>query len=1355
MSMQSRLLMAAACAAGSLVMADGALAQLYVMFAPGTDETYREQVVQQIEARNARLGLDRFTAGNRWPGALGTPALVTWSIVPDGTGPIQPAPGTLQTPGIADMVFRLDASFGSRALWLSLIQNSFQADPTNVSNIQTNGTQHDWGNISGLSFTQVVAPPDLSDPENPIYFDTDSGAIWDETGSANGPLSPGGGLPADPDVGDIRIAGKKIDGFGGVVAYAYGPGDPDYPGEIVIDTQEEWARPDFQFRFFRNAMSRMIGFAIGLEPVCPQSKTRIMEPFDNFGFTGPQDDDIRGVQSLYGDYYEEDDDPTTATLIDFDQTNLGGQNFAHDFRSLDQLSDLDYYVIHIDDLSGENSPIDVDLDVRVAPIGTSYQDGPTINGGCGGAPTSEITAEALRDIRIALLDSNFDTVTVYDQDDRNRTQPLPRDAFGWLDRSQIGNPESFYTKITQPGDYYVIIGGTGNTPNPTQPQLYSSEISAGNKIFNNGISFATLVLAPAPNGLGAGPIVDIPAGTTPEGQTVYRGTHARVGLTEDHWPSLGHAATEYLSGPPPLPSQDFPPQRIAWPGNPTSPGALGGVSSHATAAIACAVGNFRGITGDAFVGAAPDAPWLAASIGIRNVGISFTVSRDALLYGLFGLADPDTALSLGLPTTATVLTNSWGGSGDLRGDSFISQAFDAVVFMTETPAVVSAGNEGAVDNTAQCGGLGGNAPGSAFRGSRTAAAPSVSFNTISVGMAGKKFDLEAGIPPLPEFLSPATTPYELVEDHSSKGPVDSFNFETGATTFNARPGIDLVSIGTGYLIEDTNPLLANPPGEPCSYIGHQSVIGLSLPSVNPFEPDPDHPASETYSSTFGTSFSGPAVAGAIALLQDYALSQTPPIKLHPAVIRAILLTAARPFEGWSNNGAPAIPQDNRDGRDPFTNDDVVNRQTTQGLDFAQGAGFLDVNRAMEILKGMYSNPVFSGMVVGAPSTDSPLTDPTKPTIVTPPNEVVLIRPIPASAISAAEPQYESVDDLPRSPIEIADMLARSREGLPDNPIFRPQADFGDPDIGRVGGSKSAAGVTFDDRVPSKLPPSPNRPGIAPTVPPVELPGRIVVNPIGWDHGNLGERVLRLPSRGNFQGGAVPAGYIDYFIAFAFDGSGDYLSATLTWLREVEMDFPDFSNIDNPRVGEIERLELENLDLELIQCDALGQILDDHVFLGVIGQDDGGQIWTFSRSTLNTVEHLFTKTFGLADADDDEIIPAGFYTLRVRWVNGNGFTGQEYDLFNNSAAAVTQYGLAWRVEPSGGSDPTTSSALSAKAPSTSLSLNSQRMRVFQMFVNAFGKTSADSDFNPAFDVNHDGAVDVGDFVPLYQFWWGRG
>jgi hypothetical protein len=380
-------------------------------------------------------------------------------------------------------------------------------------------------------------------------------------------------------------------------------------------------------------------------------------------------------------------------------------------------------------------------------------------------------------------------------------------------------------------------------------------------------------------------------------------------------------------------------------------------------------------------------------------------------------------------------------------------------------------------------------------------------------------------------------------------------------------------------------------------------------------------------------------------------------------------------------------------------------------------------------------------------------------INTPPNEQTFIFPIPIDMSGQQQAQGAeggSVDDLPLSPLEIADLMRQAREGVPENPIFRAMGDFGDPDIGQVGGTKSAAGTNFDARVPFKLPPNPNRPGNPQAEPPAEIPDflRITVNPIGWDHAQVGQRILNMPPQGTFQGGGIRAGYIDYFVAFAFDGIGDHITATLCWDRAVEMDIPDFSDPDNPLIGEIERLELENLDLELIQTDALGSILDDNVLLGSVGVDDGGVVWASSRSEYSNVEHIHTRNQVQAAEDDDDIPPAGFYTLRVRWLGDENVTGQIYDVFDNSAPGNVEYGLAWRVEPTGSSDPTQDEEGARSSGRAATMPSGQSLRVFTMFLDAFGTSEGDEKFNRAFDVNRDDKVDVQDFGPIARFWFAR-
>ena len=46
------------------------------------------------------------------------------------------------------------------------------------------------------------------------------------------------------------------------------------------------------------------GHGLGMEHVCPLLGARLMEPFINLSFDGPQHDEIRGGQRRYGDIFE-------------------------------------------------------------------------------------------------------------------------------------------------------------------------------------------------------------------------------------------------------------------------------------------------------------------------------------------------------------------------------------------------------------------------------------------------------------------------------------------------------------------------------------------------------------------------------------------------------------------------------------------------------------------------------------------------------------------------------------------------------------------------------------------------------------------------------------------------------------------------------------------------------------------------------------------------------------------------------------------------------------------------------------------------------------------------------------------
>ena len=182
----------------------------------------------------------------------GFPATLTWSVVPNNTS----IPGG----GSSDLVSYLDGIFsGNTALWTSLFQQSFAR----------------WSDLSGITF---------------IHELNDDGAQL-QTFSGNLGVR-----------GDIRIAGVFEDGPGGTLAYA---NLPDI-GDIVFDTGETtyFSDPSGNYLRLRNTLMHELGHTFGLLHVESSSDDLLLEPSISTLIDGPQLDDIRGIQGLYGDALE-------------------------------------------------------------------------------------------------------------------------------------------------------------------------------------------------------------------------------------------------------------------------------------------------------------------------------------------------------------------------------------------------------------------------------------------------------------------------------------------------------------------------------------------------------------------------------------------------------------------------------------------------------------------------------------------------------------------------------------------------------------------------------------------------------------------------------------------------------------------------------------------------------------------------------------------------------------------------------------------------------------------------------------------------------------------------------------------
>ena len=1316
--------------------APSAVAQVAV-FVPGTSQAYMDAVNDELAARRARMGVEeRFTLNTRWAdgGVNGDPISITYSFVPDGLM----LPGMIakaaEPAGPSRMFIDFDENFdGFREFWIALLAESFT------------GTRFDsWGSASGITFTRVTGPPEDPDgagplPEAPV--DWDNGSPWGD----DGPILGGGA-----ELGDIRIAAKFIDGIGGVFGYAFPPDDPMYPGEIVLDVDEFWQDPSFGFRRLSNIPSHLVGIAIGMDLSCPINDTKIMEPIsDEKDLLGPGLDDIRGVQVLYGDAYENNDvfDVATLPLFPFDPVeSLLGQEFNVPNLSIDQQIDADLFLIQIPEELGET--VDIDVRIEALPVGIIYPIGETNNGACGGVTITNKDARIAQNLRISLRDANGLSVADYRDVDGDS---VSADGLGYINLADAGDPEIIIATIVVPGTYYVEISSSGGA-DPLDPQLYDLVVRIGNQIFSNGTPMDVPVVDLPPAGMGATYVSNLPnLGVVPEGQETFTGLRAGFGHLDAQFPSLNHNALIFPDSNTPN-TRLFGQQRVAWGGGLTSSPALGGVSNHATMAAAAGAGNPEGVFPSGYIGTAFESTILAGSVATRVIGSSFNMNRESLTYAVYSLVDPVFASAAGLPTTASVIANPFGFAGDLRGDTYISQLYDAIVFEYGVTIVAGTGNTGAVDQTSQCGGSGQNVPGGPFRGARTVQAPATGYNVLAVGAIAKP--LPAETPSQPQFVNPRGDGMSIVPDFSGKGPIDSFDFANEALVLNARAGVSLLAPGTGYVLVAEDPQDLEPPAPPCSYPGHRNAISITAPQIldASFDPDPDNPSNpDRYAGTFGTSISAGTAAGAIALIEDYALAQDPPLSIAPEVIHAILMASSTQQLGWTNTQNPARPQDNRDGaesliidentQEPTVNPALYAKYSARPLDFAQGAGVLNIRDAYSIYRGAHVDPtraLFVPVVPGTETQDPSQTNPNVPTITDPPRELQDIAPTFGVSAQASAPAIKSVADLPPSPLQVQMLMRMANGDVPAEPLMQEHADFGDAKLDQVDGSKGAGGTSFTPRPPYKLPPNAGgRPGGNPQAPaPTELASKVTVGPIGWDHAQVGQRVMSLPAKAPAfpTAGPIRTGYIDYFIAFPFDGSQN-LQAALTWMRTARIAKPNFSNPDDPQIGEITSLEQENLDLQLIQCDAFGTILEDHIEFGVIGVEDGGQIMDGSNSVWSNTEYFSSKP------------DPGFYVLRVRWVASN------YDLFRNEVDGSVKFGLAWITDTFGG--------LNGGAPASAAQAVSMAQvnvpageRVVQMANAAMGSRVGDARYNEAFDADRDGRISIRDMMHVWRFWQGR-
>jgi len=236
--------------------------------------------------------------------------------------------------------------------------------------------------------------------------------------------------------------------------------------------------------------------------------------------------------------------------------------------------------------------------------------------------------------------------------------------------------------------------------------------------------------------------------------------------------------------------------------------------------------------------------------------------------------------------TADVINSSFGG-GDPSGTGSLAWIADAYAFgNSKSIYVVSAGNDGPATNTV-------GSPGSAY-------------NTLTVAALG------------------SANGFNTVASFSSRGPQTFGYFTSGSyvTVPGVRAAVDIAAPGASL----TSALYGGQNG------GNNATLAGSV----------DAGSSPTaYSDSInGTSFAAPIVAGGAALVASAAKTLAPLVSNSNAsqsmVVKSLLLTGADKTTGWSN------------GQGNVTVGGTTFIQTTQSLDWAAGAGRMNLDKTFDI-----------------------------------------------------------------------------------------------------------------------------------------------------------------------------------------------------------------------------------------------------------------------------------------------------------------------------------------------------------------------------------------------------------------------
>ena len=417
-------------------------------FAPGSSPTLTDLRNLNFVQRGGGSFAPRYVTVQGWPSRT-----VTWSLVPDGT--------TTSLNGDPDepssLFATMDAEFSTRAQWIGLIEACLAR----------------WSQVTGIEFVRVRY----------------NGQEWDDGVAWN--VGPGAaGLR-----GDIRIGARFLtmrDGKNRLAVGLYptntvGVFTPE-GGNLVFGEQwvsgAEWAWSDSSdnYRLFKTVFTHEIGHVMGLEHSCPNNtNTKLMESTLVNAFDGPQHDDIRGGQALYGDIYEPNDSAAAATprgAIGGSGSSVVGTMPASTFVTAANTAvtaivpgtDQDWYEYFL--------TVNTTVSVVVAPTGLAYSAGDCFNA------DASINSKAAQTLTVSIIGANGTTVL------GTANAPGPGQN---ATLSNISVPSGvFYVRVrsTTTGtqtQMYTVSLATGTPARPANDDCANAQpVNLGNTDGNNG-----------------------------------------------------------------------------------------------------------------------------------------------------------------------------------------------------------------------------------------------------------------------------------------------------------------------------------------------------------------------------------------------------------------------------------------------------------------------------------------------------------------------------------------------------------------------------------------------------------------------------------------------------------------------------------------------------------------------------------------------------------------------------------------------------------------------------------------------------------------------------------------------------